>query len=86
LGILYKSLGWLDEAEKMYQQALQGYKKAWGLEHTLTFNTANNLGILYKNLGRLDKAEKMYQRALDGYAKAISLEDLITYVPALNNM
>jgi Tfp pilus assembly protein PilF len=27
LGLLYKSQGKLDEAEKMYQQALQGYEK-----------------------------------------------------------
>jgi hypothetical protein len=33
-GNLYKSQGKLDEAEKMYEQALQGYKKAWGLEPT----------------------------------------------------
>jgi tetratricopeptide (TPR) repeat protein len=70
----------------MYQQALQGYKKALGPEHTSRLDTVNNLDNLYADLGRLDEAEEMYQRALDGYVKAINPKDLMTYVPALNNM
>jgi tetratricopeptide (TPR) repeat protein len=62
LGILYTDLGRLDEAEKMYQRALQGKEKAWGPEHTSTLSTVNNLGLLYTDLGRLDEAEKMYER------------------------
>jgi tetratricopeptide (TPR) repeat protein len=64
----------LDEVEKMYQRALQGFEKAWGLEHTSTLDTVNNLGILYADLGRLDEAEKMYQRALQGYEKRFGYE------------
>jgi tetratricopeptide (TPR) repeat protein len=30
LGNLYKNQGKLEEAEKMYQRALQGKEKAWG--------------------------------------------------------
>ena len=71
MGSLYADLGRLDEAEKMYQRALQGYEKAWGPEHTSTLSTVNNLGLLYADLGRLDEAEKMYQRALQGKEKAI---------------
>jgi tetratricopeptide (TPR) repeat protein len=78
LGNLYTNLGQLDEAEKMYQRALQGKEKAWGPEQTSTLHTVNNLGNLYANLGRLDEAEKMLQRALDGYAGAISPENLMT--------
>ncbi|KAF1952142.1 hypothetical protein CC80DRAFT_495479, partial [Byssothecium circinans] len=78
LGNLYADLGRLDEAEKMYQRALQGYKKAWGPEHTSTLNTVNNLGSLYKKLGRLDEAKKMYQRALQGKEKAWGLEHTST--------
>ncbi|KAF8853548.1 HET-domain-containing protein [Acephala macrosclerotiorum] len=36
LGHLYASQGRLVEAKQMYQRALQGYEKAWGLEHTST--------------------------------------------------
>jgi tetratricopeptide (TPR) repeat protein len=70
----------------MLQRVLQGKEKAWGLEHTSTLDTVNNLGNLYKNLGRLDEAEKMLQRALDGYVKAIGSDSLVTHVPALNNL
>jgi len=47
LGILYADQGKLVKAEQMYQRALQGYEKAWGLEHTSTLDTVNNLGLLY---------------------------------------
>jgi len=46
LGLLYASQGKLDEAEKMYQRALQGFEKAWGLDHTSTLDMVNNLGFL----------------------------------------
>jgi hypothetical protein len=49
LGLLYANQGKLVEAEQMYQRALQGYEKAWGLDHTSTLDTVNNLGNLYKN-------------------------------------
>jgi Tfp pilus assembly protein PilF len=48
----------------MYQRALHGKEKAWGLEHTSTLDTVNNLAVLYKSQGKLVKAEQMYQRAL----------------------
>lgn len=64
-GILYRKLGRLDEAEKMYQRVLQGKEKVWGPDHISTLDTVNSLGILYANLGRLEEAEKMYQRARD---------------------
>ena len=46
LGDLYADQGKMDEAEKMYQRALQGYEKAWGPEHTSTLRTLNNLKLL----------------------------------------
>jgi len=71
LGILYKSQGKLDEAEKMYQRALQGYEKALGLEniarHRPALNTIWNLGELSAAQGYLDKAKEMYSRAFTGF-------------------
>jgi tetratricopeptide (TPR) repeat protein len=61
LGLLYADRGKLDEAEKMYQRALQGKTKAWGPDHASTLDTAKLLGILYQSQGKLDEAEKMYQ-------------------------
>ena len=46
LDLLYAKQGKLDEAEKMYQRALQGREKAWGPDHTSTLSTVNNLGLL----------------------------------------
>jgi tetratricopeptide (TPR) repeat protein len=73
------------QAEKMYQRALQGYEKAWGPEHTSALTTVNNLGALYADLGRLDEAEKMYQRALQGKEKACGLEHPST-LDTFNNL
>jgi Tfp pilus assembly protein PilF len=44
----------------MYEQALQGFEKAFGLDHTSTLHTVNNLGLLYARQGKLNKAEEMY--------------------------
>jgi hypothetical protein len=73
------------QAVQMYRRALQGYEKAWGLEHTLTLDIVNNLGLLYADLGRLDKAEKMHQRALQGYEKAWGPEHTST-LDTVNNL
>ena len=62
----------------MYRRALDGYKKAWGPEHTSTLRTVNNLGCLYKDQGKLAEAEKMCQRALDGREKAWGPEHIST--------
>jgi len=71
LGRLYAHQGKLDEAEKMYMQALQGYEEALGPKHTSTLQTVNNLGNLYVDQGKLVEAEKMYIRALQGKEEAL---------------
>jgi tetratricopeptide (TPR) repeat protein len=63
-----------NDAEKMYQRALQGYEKARGLEHTSALDTVNNLGNLYKKLDRLDDAEKMLQQALGEFEISYGFE------------
>ncbi|KAH8587243.1 hypothetical protein B0O99DRAFT_747744 [Bisporella sp. PMI_857] len=85
LGNLYRDQGKLDEAEKMYQRALQGYEMALGAEHTSTLTTVNNLGNLYTVQGKLDEAEKMYQRALQGYEMALGAEHTST-LNTVNNL
>jgi tetratricopeptide (TPR) repeat protein len=69
LARLYEDQGKLDEAEKMYQRALQGYEKAGGPDHTSTLATVHNLGNLYRSQGKQDQAENMHQRALQGKDK-----------------
>ena len=55
----------------MYERALDGREKAWGLEHTSTLDTVNNLGNLYNERGRYKEAEAMYKRALKGYEELL---------------
>ena len=50
----------LQTAERMYHQALAGYEKALGPDHTSTLGTVHNLGILYADQGKLAEAEQMY--------------------------
>lgn len=78
LGNLYADQGKLDDAEKLYQCALQGYEKAFGLDYKLTLDTVNNLGILYMDPGKLDEAEKLFRRALQGAEKAFGLDHALT--------
>jgi tetratricopeptide (TPR) repeat protein len=42
LGNLYKNLGRLDKAEKMYQRALDGYAKAISSKDVMTYVLALN--------------------------------------------
>ena len=86
LGDLYSDRGKLDEAEKMYRRALEGFEKAWGPEHTSTLDTVNDLGILYADQGKMDEAEKMYNQALEGYKKTLGCEQVKIYPPALTTM
>ncbi|KAI4136790.1 MAG: hypothetical protein LQ341_005446, partial [Variospora aurantia] len=69
LGVLYDDQGKSAEAEKMYQQALDGKEKALGPNDPSLFGTLNNLGNIYTSQGKSAEAEKMYQRALDGFKK-----------------
>ncbi|KAJ5365664.1 Disease resistance protein [Penicillium concentricum] len=78
LGYLYADQGRFQEAEAMYERALEGYEKAWGREHMSTLDTVNNLGTIYENQGRLQEAEAMYERALEGCEKAWGREHTST--------
>jgi tetratricopeptide (TPR) repeat protein len=85
LGNLYSDQGKLNEAEKMYERALQGKEKVLGAEHTSTLDTVHNLGVLYTDQGKLDEAEKMYKRALQGLEKALGAEHTST-LGTVNNL
>jgi tetratricopeptide (TPR) repeat protein len=71
LGNFYIDQCKLDEAEKMYERALQGCEKALGRDHTLTLDTVNNMGILYPEQGKLDETEEMYKQVLQGYVECL---------------
>jgi tetratricopeptide (TPR) repeat protein len=69
----------------MYDRALRGYEEAFGLDHSSTLDTVNNLGLLYADQGRLGEAEQMYERALRGY-EALDSVCVQQYLPALNTL
>ena len=73
--LLYRRQIFYDEAEKIYQWALQGFEEVWGPDHPSTLDTVTNLGLLYWRQGRLKKAEEMFQRSLQGYEKALGPMD-----------
>ena len=73
------------EAEEMYLRALRGYEEAWGLEHTSTLDTANNLGNIYKKQDKMVEAEEMYMRTLRGYEKAWESEHT-SMLDTINNL
>ena len=75
----------MEEAEAMYQRALKGYEKAWGLEHKSTLATVNNIAILYKDQGKLREAKEMHRRALKGYEKVWGPEPTST-LGVVNNL
>jgi tetratricopeptide (TPR) repeat protein len=72
-------------AMKIYQRALGGKEKAWGLDHTSTLDTVNNLAVLYMRTNKYKEAEEMYMRALDGYEKALGLDHIST-LDTVNNL
>jgi hypothetical protein len=45
----------------MYKQALQGFEKALGIEHTSMLQMVNGLGALFRDQGKLAEAERMLQ-------------------------
>jgi tetratricopeptide (TPR) repeat protein len=70
LGLLYSDMARLDEAEKMYQRALKGYKKGPGKERVNKYipalSTVENLADLFRQTDRIKEAEELYGKALFG--------------------
>jgi tetratricopeptide (TPR) repeat protein len=78
LGCLYSEQGKLNEAEKMYTQALEGCKKILGEDHVQTLGVVTNLGVVYMSQGKLEQAEKMYTQALEGCKKILGEDHVRT--------
>jgi len=61
---LYRA-GRYDEAEPLFQRALDIYETALGPDHPDTATSLNNLATLYYSQGRYGEAEPLLQRTLD---------------------
>ena len=80
----------------MYQQALQGFEKALGLDNVARYrpalNTMCNLGDLFAAQGHLDEAKGMYSRAYTGFKAVLGpssdecqfIERSINYIASLD--
>jgi tetratricopeptide (TPR) repeat protein len=74
LAYLHHSLGDLDKAEKMLNQALEIHEKLGRLEGMAS--QYGNLGLIHRTRGDLDQAEKMLNQALEIHEKLGLLEGM----------
>jgi tetratricopeptide (TPR) repeat protein len=79
LGSVYRHQRKLDEAEEMFQRALECEEKALGPDNISTLNSALKVGILNEERGNLQKAENMYMRALKGFEKTLGPDNEATF-------
>ena len=85
LAVLYESQGRYQEAEPLYQQALQLYKRLLGEEHPSVGTSLNNLAGLYYIQDRYQEAEPLYQQALQ-LMKQVLGEEHPHVATSLNNL
>jgi tetratricopeptide (TPR) repeat protein len=74
----------LEEAEEIYQQALDKSEETLRHNHPLLFRTVIHLGVCLLERGNLDWAETMLERVLKGREKADWPNDLSTPETAHN--
>ncbi|TFH47271.1 MAG: tetratricopeptide repeat protein [ANME-2 cluster archaeon] len=63
-----------EEAESLFNRALDISEKVLESDHPDVANILNNLANLYKDLGKYENAELLYTRALDIREKALGLD------------
>jgi hypothetical protein len=78
LGVLCHGQGMLQEAERLYMQALKGCKKGHAENYQLRLDTTQCLGTIYSVQGNLAKAESILIQTLEGYVKALGAEHPLT--------
>ncbi|MEY2914707.1 MAG: hypothetical protein RLZZ184_4016, partial [Cyanobacteriota bacterium] len=67
LALLYYSQGRYNDAEPLYLQSLDIYKRQLGNDHPDVASSLNNLALLYESQGRYNDAEPLYLQSLDIY-------------------
>ena len=64
LGLVYHTMGNLDEAESIYRDVLARSRRALGDEHRHTLTAISNLAMLYGQTGKPAEAEPLLREAL----------------------
>ena len=82
---LYRRQGRYSEAEPLYKQALEMYKRLLGEEHPSVATSLNNLAGLYRRQGRYSEAEPLYKQALEMYKRLLG-EEHPSVATSLNNL
>ena len=84
LALLYHAQGRYEEAEPLYLQALELYKRLLGDHHPHVATSLNNLAGLYDAQGRYNEAEPLYLRTLEICVKCLGKNNPYTQA-AWNN-
>ncbi len=74
-----------EEAELLYQQALQIGKRVFGEGHPFVAGLLSNLASLYRKRGKYEKVELLLQRALQIWERELGAEHPFV-APSLNNL
>jgi serine/threonine protein kinase len=77
--------GRYDQAEPLYQQALEGLRRVRGPEDWATLAVLNDLAVLAYFKGRYGQAERLFEQALDGRRRALGPDHRDT-LETMNNL
>ena len=85
LAVLYYATGRYEQAEPLYQQALEIRRQVLGEQHPDFASSLNNLAGLYDSTGRYEQAEPLYQQALEIRRQVLG-EQHPDFANSLNNL
>ena len=63
-GLLLHELGYFEESERLFREALQARRAKWGEEHPDTLCVVNNLGLVLFAQAKYDEVEPLFAQAL----------------------
>jgi pentatricopeptide repeat protein len=78
LGYIFTDYDKLEDAEKMFQLALRGNERAFGLEHEKTLNTKSCLAHVYFKQGMIEDAERMFEQVRQAREKILGPSHVLT--------
>ncbi|WP_342766285.1 tetratricopeptide repeat protein, partial [Methanosaeta sp. UBA356] len=61
LAVLYRSMGRYSDAEPLFRQATEIWRKSLGEDHPNCATGLNNLAELYRSVGRYSDAEPLFR-------------------------
>ena len=85
LALLYESQGRYNDAEPLYLQSLDIWKRQLGDDHPDVATSLNNLAELYRSQGRYNDAEPLYLQSLDIRKRQLG-DDHPDVATSLNNL